>query len=163
MAQKPLRRPPDARPLRFAESRDPGEGALDLTTARPVVRDTTLTLRPSTLKAFHMMRADLCMSPAALVNHCLRAFSTWLIANPQNGLQNKWFSCPHCGHVRRPQIAREGRRRQLHVAMTNQDVEMLNFIADNYFAGVYSRALEAAIIYTLPAELLPKGRKKEIE
>lgn len=126
-------------------------------------RDTDITLDPEILKALKTGMGLMHATQAELVSVALQRFYIHLNLNPTAVLVRP-TNCPTCGKKFQDPRPRGGRRVRvrLTLCLTDADVQAITWIADNYYHGTFSRALEGALIFFLPPEILPKGAKERL-
>lgn len=122
-------------------------------------RDTDITLDPAIVRALKQGILVLNMDQSTLISSALQRFFAFLQIHPQ-AVQKLPGVCPTCKRQFKHKRPSRGMRRvRLSVCLTVQDIAAVEWIADEYYHGTFSRALEAAIIHFLPEHLLPPDVK----
>lgn len=125
-------------------------------------KNTDITLDPEIIRAVRLAMREMRKPQPALVTDALRALFVEVSTNP-GALAEYKGHCPTCLRRFKTQRPRGAKRRQrLSITLTDVDVAALDYIADRWFGGTYSRALEAAIVFYLPEWLLPPGAKERL-
>lgn len=125
-------------------------------------RDTDITLDPEIITALKKGMLFLNTTQAGVVEVALQRFFLHLQQNP-TAVIPRTPACPTCGRqiqAKRPKGTR--RRVRISITLPSSAVAAITWIADNYFHGTYSRALEAALIFFLPEAILPRGAKESL-
>lgn len=122
-------------------------------------RDTDITLDPDIVRSMRRYMASDDISQGDLVSASLRRLFAKLVEQP-GFIQVQATHCPTCLRQFKYARSRGGKKRiRLSVVLTDADLQALTWIADRYYHGTYSRALEAAVVHYLPEEVLPPNAK----
>lgn len=125
-------------------------------------KNTDITLDPAIIRSVKNAMRELRKPQSAIITESLRALFVEVSTNP-GALTEFKGRCPACNRLFKTQRPHGSKRRlRLSIVLTEPDVAALDYIADGWFGGTYSRALEAAIIFYLPEWLLPPGSKERL-
>ncbi len=125
-------------------------------------RDTDITLDPEIVASMKKGMRLLDLSQSGLVTMSLQRFFLHLTMNP-TAVIPRATSCPNCGRQLQDKRPKNRKRRiRVSITLTDADVSAITWIADNYYHGVFSRSLEAALIFFLPEDILPAHAKERL-